>query len=82
MGCAELTELEREERDWRRVIDKENWEMCELVYKQSGAPTWHIGHVHSRTGRPQSLQAEAHNNKSDLITNRCKSILGDYWIKY
>ena len=73
----ELTELEREEREWKRGIDRENWELCMQAY--SGTATWHINHSHNTPTTPSS---EAAYIRSDLAVNRCQIILRDHWIDY
>jgi len=79
VGCAPLTELEVEERAWRAGINLQNWELCELAYRQSGKPTWHVGHSHKHPG---SMAQRAWNVRDDLRVNFCKSILGKYWAEY
>ena len=78
-GCTPMTELEREQREWRRAIDLGNWELCEKVYDRSGEIMWHVGHIHRRG---ESAQSRAFSLRSDLATNKCRHNLGDYWIEY
>jgi hypothetical protein len=85
-GCTTLTEAEREERLWKIGIDAENWQMCEQVYKELGKPTYHLDHTHPTTKRAAQRVPTTANGwwdlKSDLSVNRCREILGDYYIKY
>ncbi len=79
MGCAPLTGLEKEERAWKANIDLENWENCEAIYSHNLQATWHIGHSHDH---PRSRMQNRHDIRADLVTNRCRWILGEYWIRY
>ena len=71
-GCATY---DAEERAYRDAIDAENWRMCELVYQQAGASTYHRDHEHNHRVRWDDI-------KKDLMDNRCKVLLGDYWAEY
>lgn len=70
-----LQEAELEAREYRRAIDRENWELCKLAYEQNGRPTWHKDHIEREHHRHWTV-------KSDLSVNNCRMILGDYWAEY
>lgn len=76
-----LTEAELEARDYRRAIDKENWRVCELAYKQAGRYTVHTEHIHDSNGNPRGLP-EIWAVKRDLADNNCRMMLGEYWADY
>ncbi len=79
MGCAPLTEIEKEERDWKTNIDLENWENCELVYSRSLQATWHMGHSHNHNRSKMQSRCDI---RSDLVNNSCRLVLGEHWIRY
>ena len=74
-GCA-ATET-AEDVEWRHGIDKENWQMCEAIYKEARVYTLHIGHIHRRGIEPRWYEI-----RDDLYSNDCRRALGDYWIEY
>ena len=74
VGCAPLTELEAERRDYNRVIDIENWQMCESTLKYYGRPTIHKNHMHRPKGRIDPWMLG-----QDLSDHNCKMILKDRW---
>jgi len=76
-SCAPLTELQKEEREYRSDIDRENWYMCNKAYSAHGAPTIHYDHRHGRRDNVRSWDI-----KSDLMVNQCRSILGEAWADY
>ena len=78
-SCTAMTPAERERQQERLAIDLENWEMCELAYSQSHQPTWHYGHTHARPLKGLALREAV---RSDLVTNRCRWVLGDHWADY
>lgn len=71
-GCAET--LTKEEIEWRRGIDRENWALCQRVYKQAGEYLV-FDHAHNDNEKTALL-------RSDLARNNCRMVLRDYWIKY
>jgi len=77
VGCSTtpMTEREKEMREWKRGIDRENWINCQKVVSR----TWHINHSHNR---PHTSMMEAFNIRSDLVTNGCQMHLGEHWIEY
>ena len=78
VGCS-LTPEQKERQQEMMYIDLENWAMCEQVYEKAGKPTWHFGHTHSRPLGGVVLRDAL---RSDLSTNKCHWILGDYWADY
>lgn len=70
-GCATLTEKEKEERAYNEQIDRENWELCQEVYRRSGVATY-SRHSHHNQHRP-------HEIRDDLMVNECRRVLGPYW---
>lgn len=78
-GCATqpLSYEEIEARDWRRGIDRENWEMCMAAYKQADRYTVHVNHE----GTPQHHR-RINNIRSDLLVNQCRWVMRNYWIDY
>jgi hypothetical protein len=78
-GCASntLPEEELERRQYNRQASVENWNLCEQIYLSAGQLTWHIGHTHSNKGRRVDIFAV----RQDLLDNRCRQLLGDYWIE-
>ena len=71
------TTLPEEEREWRQAIDKENWVMCQLAFRQANVPTISY-HSHQKGRRHGPFEV-----KEDLIWNRCRSAIKDeYWIEY
>jgi hypothetical protein len=80
-GCASkpLTEEQIEEREWNRAMDRENWALCEQLYKQAGKPTYHIDHSHSKgVGKSRNRHWWI---ESDLLTNQCRRVLRDEWLE-
>lgn len=72
-GCTTLTV---EERNDRRIIDRDNWSLCVLAYKQSGRPTEHREHSSEHKYiTPIDL-------KMDLGFNNCEQVLGKHWAPY
>lgn len=78
-GCAvaPLTEEEKDEREWRRGVDRENWIMCEAAYTRSGVATIHEEHMHGTRNPTRN-----HNVRRDLRINNCRQTLRDHWIEY
>ena len=77
VGCA--SNLTEGEREWREGIDRENWALCERVYRDQRRPTLHVGHTHKYEGRrPPKIW----HVRDDLRTNYCRSVLGRYWVNY
>lgn len=73
-GC--VTQLSDFERDWRRGVDKNNWELCKRVYRESKVPMISShDHQKHKPHRPNEI-------KQDLADNRCRSILKGYWENY
>ena len=72
-ACA--SQITPEEREARRLIDRENWVMCEAVYAKFGQPTYHRHEHDTETDGPFEI-------KEDLAINGCKGVLRDYWIDY
>jgi len=65
-----------EVRQERRLIDKENWNLCQLAYRQNNVPVWHIDHSgEHRVYNPMHI-------KMDLKNNSCKVVLRDHWAPY
>jgi len=75
------TPLTEEEKEWRWQTDAENWLMCELVYKNSNAPTIHYDHRHRSDGTVYHMNKQA-AIRLDLMMNMCRLYLKDYWIEY
>lgn len=73
-GCAST--MTAEDVEWRRQIDRENWQLCDSIYKQFDKPTFHR-HLHRRNVEPRWYEI-----RDDLSDNACRAILGDYWIDY
>jgi len=71
-----------EVRMWRDGIDAENWEMCELAYRNSGVPTMHYDHTHDKFRGIMTESSRKAAIRSDLLANRCRSSLKDWWIDY
>ena len=73
-GCVSspLSEVQ----EYNRQIDIQNWVLCEAVYERANTPTVHYGHTHRRH---MSVGLLADAVKDDLIQNRCRGILKDYW---
>jgi hypothetical protein len=73
-GCAST--LTNEERLWRESVDNENWELCQLVYRKHGQPTFST-HAHGvgKGHRPEDV-------RDDLRSNNCRMTLRSYWIEY
>lgn len=78
-SCATLPLTEEEEfvRDYNRSINRENWALCEKVYREWGEPTHHKDHTHPSDGK--GVKEWMINN--DLFDNQCRQILGEYWAK-
>lgn len=74
ISCSSLDDISEDEREWRKAIDVENWELCQLAYRQEGVAIRH-NHIHSRYIRWYEI-------RDDLVVNNCAVILGDYWIRY
>jgi hypothetical protein len=64
----------QEEIDWRRAVDKENFRMCEMAYKQSRVPMI-FDHRHD-------IDEPAVLLRGDLLRMRCKMVLREYWAEY
>jgi len=80
-GCVtQMTEVEREQRLWKLQIDRENWSLCQLAYKSQNVPMLHRDHTH--IGGKTVGVTEKTALRSDLQTNQCRRILGDYWATY
>lgn len=76
-AMAVLIEDRQFEREARRSIDLENWEMCNAAYNASRYYTIHSNHRHCRTCRDRPWIV-----RKDLLDNNCRQVLRDYWIKY
>lgn len=78
-GCASntLSEEELEIRQYNEQASVENWNLCEQIYAYAGQVTWHKGHTHANKGRRVRLD----DVRQDLLDNRCRQVLGDYWIE-
>ena len=76
-ALATLKEERQFEREARRAIDLENWEMCESAYSVSRYYTIHLNHRHCRTCRDRAWMI-----RRDLSVNNCRQVLRDYWIRY
>jgi hypothetical protein len=74
-GCA--TDLTDEERAYRDVVDKGNWEACAALYERYEKPTFHMGHIHRRGHRVRRGDI-----RDDLTYNRCKMVMGESWMNY
>lgn len=72
-GCSSGALYTPEELEWRHQMDRENWALCELAYKNAGVATFHKGHIHGRG------IVRIHDVRTDLAINHCRSILGPYW---
>ena len=77
IGCASLTELEKEEREYREGMDAENWAACDKILSANHIITVHINHSHGpRSGAgPMDI-------RMDLLNYRCKRLLGEAWADY
>lgn len=73
-GCAST--MTAEEVEYQRQLDRENWALCEAVYKEARQYTLHIGHVHRRGVEPKWYEI-----KDDLTSNDCRRVLGPYYAK-
>ena len=71
-GCATpLTKYERQEQD---AIDRENWVMCQLAYKQANKVM--ISHHDHKRGPHRD-----HEIRDDLRDNACRLAVGRrHWI--
>ncbi len=70
-GCAETRT--RDEIEWDRQMDRENWALCMKAYEHAGKPTFHRGHIHGRgANRLEWI-------RTDLMDNNCRRVLGPYW---
>ena len=72
-----LDECQLEGRDWRRGIDKENWENCRTVMNNNDIIEWHINHSYNPRRPPGGTQL-----RMCLAQNGCKQLLREYWIEY
>ena len=72
VGFASCSTLPPEEAEWRRLVDRSNWELCEGAYKAAGKYTLHLEHDHRDPKRvhPRDI-------KQDLLVNSCRQVLGD-----
>ena len=70
-GCASTSTKSLADRT---LIAQENWNTCCLAYKYNNRATV-TRHTHRR-GRKHRL----HEIEQDLSDNRCRLILGKYWI--
>ena len=73
-SCVGGPSLTEEERAWEEMKARENWRMCELVYRQSNELTVHRDHTHNK-GREIPMWMV----RDDLFVNNCRVILGEYW---
>jgi hypothetical protein len=81
-GCA--TNLMYEETEWRRGIDRENWQLCYKVLKDNGIPVIYYNRTAFRMpqdwGNVNSLRP--FQVKELLHQNNCKRGLKGYWADY
>lgn len=70
-ACVPLTEREKEERAYNDEIDRQNWELCQEIYRRSGVATYSR---HTHQGKHKD-----HEVRDDLTMNNCRKILGPYW---
>ena len=70
-ACSPLTEREQEEKAYNDEIDRQNWELCQEIYKKAGVATYSR---HAHKGRHRS-----HEVRDDLFLNNCRKVLGPYW---
>ena len=71
-GCA--TALTEDERQLQHAIDRENWELCQIAYRQSNEIMISY-HDHKRGPHKN------HEVRADLRDNSCRLVLGEtYWI--
>ena len=73
-----LATCQLEVRDYRRGIDKYNWELCEMALRNSDSWAWHIGHG-AHKGSKSQIAAFI---KQDLTVNGCRMGLRDHWAQY
>lgn len=73
-GCGLGPAYTPEEVAWKQQMDRENWRLCEAVYRAKGGATIHRGHSHQK-GRQTRIGAV----RTDLSDNQCRLILGPYW---
>lgn len=74
-GCSNNPEV----REWNLAASRENYNLCRLAYKQNRQPMLHVDHIH-REDRIEGLP-EYWALKSDLMHNKCRVILGEYWVE-
>lgn len=74
-GCA--SNLTEEDRAYRDVVDRGNWEACNKLYLLHGKPTFHTNHRHMGGRKTHSRDV-----RGDLTENHCRMIMGDSWMNY
>lgn len=59
-------------REYNRKIDRENWALCQEIYRKSNVPTM-SRHIHGKKSH------KSHEIRDDLAINGCRGALGPYW---
>lgn len=74
----EMAECNKDQREWRRGIDKENYNLCAATL-ENHPKYWmlHKNHIHGPRNRVYS-----HDIQDDLALNGCRELLGDAWANY
>ena len=75
-GCAAPV-LTAAELEYHHVIDRENWTMCKMAYRQAGK---HMIHMDNRGETVDQISTRVISH--DLVLNQCSRVLGDYWAGY
>ena len=66
--------------EYRRSVDRENYELCTTAYKANRTLFLHVDHLHPLEGAIG--MPEVHAIRHDLAVNNCHQVLGEYWAEY